>query len=381
MKLMMISTDRALFDPDSPVRARILEQAALVDELSVIVFAPKSAGYKDIRIAQHVIIHPTNSLHKFFYMYDAFYAGRRILKDALGKWLITTQDPFETGAVGFLLSRFYHAPLHVQLHTDPFSAAWKTLDHVNTFRAFLAAAILHRAEGVRVVSERAKRGVLHVGVSESKITKVPIFVDVEKFIGTDASFDLHHSYPDYGHIVVSMGRLTREKNFAGLLQAFKKICEHYHDALLLIVGSGPERERLITLAQSLGIDEHVHFLPWARDVASYYKTADVYVQSSLYEGWGLAVIEALASGAPVVMTDVGCAGEIVINGENGVVVPVGDDNALADGINSVLGSEALRKKFAEHGKEAVSHLATKLDTLKLYKESWEKAFEVRKNKK
>jgi glycosyltransferase involved in cell wall biosynthesis len=143
--------------------------------------------------------------------------------------------------------------------------------------------------------------------------------------------------------------------------------------MLLIVGSGPERDRLLSLARSLELDECVKILPWARDVASYYKSCDVYVQPSLYEGWGLAVIEALASGAPVVMTDVGCAGEVVRNGETGLVVPPHREQELAEAITRMLADDVLRAAVVKNTKEELKKCATKEETLKLYKTSWEKA--------
>jgi glycosyltransferase involved in cell wall biosynthesis len=171
-----------------------------------------------------------------------------------------------------------------------------------------------------------------------------------------------------------MGRLQPEKNYRGLIRAFARVRKIHDDAMLLIVGSGPERDRLLSLARSLDLDECVKILPWARDVASYYKSCDLYVQPSLYEGWGLAVIEALASGAPVVMTDVGCAGEVVRNGETGMVVPPRNEQALADAVIRVLGDDTLRAAITTKAKEEVKKCVTKAETLRLYKASWEKAY-------
>lgn len=375
MKILMISTDRDLFDPTSAVRMRMLEQSEFLDKLCIIVFAKKGMGYMEEKISRNIHLYPTNSKHKAFYLSDAYAIGKRILsKEASRKhWLVSTQDPFESGTIGYLLALFFRTSFHVQLHTDPFSDEWKKERLINRIRFLLALFLLHKADGVRVVSLRVFRHVRALGVSRECITKVPIYVDVAHFIKTKLSFDLHQSYGEYSHIVLSMGRLEHEKNFNKLIRAFRKVRQAFPDTLLLIAGNGRERERLLSLVRSFDLEKNVKIIPWARDVVSYYKTCDVYVQPSLYEGWGLAVVEAMASGAPVVMTDVGCAGEIVRNEETGLVIPTDDEDLLADAIDRLLADKLLRTRIAKAGRDEVKKLATKAETLMLYKTSWEQA--------
>lgn len=374
MKVLMISTDRSVFEKDSAVRARLLEQAALCIELHVIVFTPKGEQYKKFHDGKHLFVYPTFSANKFAYLPDAYALAKKILPKKAHKeqWLVSTQDPFETGALGYMVARKFRIPLHLQLHTDPFSVEWRSEKFLNRIRYAMMLFLLQKASGIRAVSDRVFRSVRALGIPSERITKVSIFVDVEKFLKATPTFDLHRSYPEFSQIILSMGRLQPEKNYRGLIRAFARVRKVHDDALLLIVGSGPERDRLLSLARSLDLDECVKILPWARDVASYYKTCDVYVQPSLYEGWGLAVIEALASGAPIVMTDVGCAGEVVRNGETGLVVPPRNEQALALGIMRMLDDDAFRGIVTRSGKEEVKKYATKAVTHGLYLLSWEK---------
>lgn len=383
MKILMISTDRTIFEKDSPVRIRLSEQAALVSELHVIVLTPEGEQFKKFHEGKHLAVHPTSSSNKLAYLIDAYTLAKKILPKGAhkDKWLVSTQDPFETGMSGYLLTQKFRLPLHLQFHTDPFSLEWRSEKFLNRFRYMLMLFLVRRASGIRVVSDRVFHSVRALGIPEECITKVPIFVDVEMFINAKPAFDLHRSYPEFSRIILSMGRLQPEKNYRGLIRAFAQVRKIHDDALLLIVGSGPERDRLLSLARSLDLDNCVKILPWARDVASYYKTCDVYVQPSLYEGWGLAVIEALASGAPVVMTDVGCAGEVVRNGETGLVVPPRNEQALADAIIRVLGDTALCTVIIKNARAEVKKSVTKAETLRLYKESWEKALTHGKTKK
>src|SRR3989338_9032425 len=391
MNILMISTDRTLFEADSAVRARLLEQAELVKTMRVIVLASKGGGTRKEKINERLTVYSTDSANRFAYMFDAYALGQKIIRGEK-RGLVTAQDPFWTGVVAYLIARKTHAAFHVQLHTDIFSAGWRGnflrrilapwvyMRDMNELRFIgerllypMALFLLKKADGVRVISERLRLGVERLGVPKEKITKVAIYSDIKRFLDTPPSFNLHQTYREYNLIVLSMGRLEPEKNYHGLIRAFCNVARDHSDALLIIVGNVSERDRLLRLVRSLDLDKRVKILPWARDVVSYYKTCDVYVQPSLYEGWGLSVVEALASGAPVVMTDVGCAGELVRHEENGLVVAPGDPNALAGAISRLLKDAKLRARFSRSGKKAAATLATKEETMRLYKESWEKA--------
>ena len=382
MKILMISTDRAMFDTDSAVSSRILEQASLVGELHIVVFTPKEEKFQKLHPTKHLTITPTRSSGKFAYLLDAYRIARAIIADDghVDKWLITTQDPFETGAVGYLLSLMLSVPLHLQLHTDPWSREWKKETILNRARFMLMLFLLRQASGVRVVSMRVEKNVIRAGVPSAKLTRAPIYTDIQHFMTAQRTFDLHASYPTYSQIVLSMGRLQPEKNYRMLIRAFARVREKNREAMLIIVGSGPLRDRLVSLVRTLGLGNAVVLLPWARDVASYYRSCDVYVQPSLYEGWGLAVVEAMASGAPVIMSDVGLAGELLRDDETGLVVVPGDEQALEGAIERMLGEPQLRARLGAAGREEVKKCATKAETLMLYKISWEHAYAQRNRK-
>ena len=376
LKVLMFSTDRSLFDHDSEVRKRLLEQSSVVGVLHVIVFTPRGEKWKPLLLGKHLMVHPTCSLGKWSYLSDAFMLARDIIRKGghTQKWLITTQDPFEIGALGYLVARIYAIPLHLQIHTDPWSPSWKEEHTLNRLRFAVMQFLLHRASGIRVVSKRVYDCVVAEGVDTARVTRVPIFTDVAYWKDTPATFDLHSSYKMFKKIILSIGRLQPEKNYHGLVRAFLRVRRVHDDTMLLIVGSGPERERILLLAHSLGLSDSVIVLPWARNVVSYYKTSDVYVQPSLYEGWGLAVVEAMASGLPTVITDVGVAGELVEDKETGLVVPVGNEDALVDALSELLTNDILRKKLKACALLRVDTLLSHGETIEAYKQSWHKAY-------
>ncbi len=139
-------------------------------------------------------------------------------------------------------------------------------------------------------------------------------------------------------LLLSVGRLAEEKNHAGLLRAFARVAAAFPDVELWVAGDGPLRAALLRQRAALGLDDRVVFLGAREDVPELMRAADVFVLSSRYEGFGLVVAEAMASGTPVVATDAGGVAEVM--GGAGFLVPAEDDDALARGLSEALSMDA-----------------------------------------
>ncbi|HTO79858.1 MAG TPA: glycosyltransferase, partial [Methylocystis sp.] len=161
-----------------------------------------------------------------------------------------------------------------------------------------------------------------------------------------------------GPRIITVGNCKAQKNHAVLLEAFKKLLA-IRDARLLILGAGVLFERTAALASSLGIADKV-LLPGARpNPAPYYKSADLFVLSSNFEGFGNVIVEALSFGLPVVSTDCRSGpAEILENGRYGRLVPVGEAAALAqamlDSLDARPNMEALKRRAADFSPERMA---------------------------
>lgn len=360
MKILSILSDRKVFVEGSAVRARLLEYGGLVDELHVIVFAKKSLGFKDEIISPNIFLYPSNSVGKFFHIPATIIRAYALKRRGVSVDVVTTQDPFEAGFVGFIVAGILGARLHLQVHTDFMSPYFADESVLNRLRVLVAKFLIPRANAIRVVSERIKKSLQPIVKSSTPIAVLPIFVDSVQTVSVEKKF------PQFEKIILVASRLSREKNIGNVIEAMKQIVAKHPRAGLVIVGSGEEEARLKKLVAQLGLDKNVVFEGWQDNLTSYYKVADVFVLSSYYEGYGMVVVEALAAGCPVIMTDVGCAEEVVHDGENGLIVPVGDTLALAHAIERVVSGEV--KLVAKTPK-----LPTKEEYLSAYKKSWEDA--------
>jgi glycosyltransferase involved in cell wall biosynthesis len=153
-----------------------------------------------------------------------------------------------------------------------------------------------------------------------------------------------------GPLVVACGRLAEQKGFPYLIDAFAEVGKRVPEAELWILGEGPERARLERQITELKIGDRVQLLGFRENPYRYMAAADLFVLSSIFEGFGNVVAEAMACGTAVVSTD--CPhgpGEIITDGVNGLLVPPRHPKALADGIVRMLENPALRKKMAKAG--------------------------------
>lgn len=137
-------------------------------------------------------------------------------------------------------------------------------------------------------------------------------------------------------IVGTVGRLNPVKDQATLLRAFARAHAAFANSALVLVGDGALRATLGTQAATLGIGDAVRFLGDRSDVRQLLQGFDVFALSSLSEGYSMALLEACASGLPIVATDVGGNREIVVDGHNGVLVEAGREDRLADALLALL---------------------------------------------
>jgi glycosyltransferase involved in cell wall biosynthesis len=161
---------------------------------------------------------------------------------------------------------------------------------------------------------------------------------------------------DRTRVILSIGRLSREKGHRDLVRAFIKMVEVAGDPPLhlILVGEGPERERIEHLCRSLELTKSVTLVGQRADVSPYYGVADVFVLPSLTEGCPNVLLEALSAGVPVVATKVGGVPEIVTDGKDALLVKRGDIPALASAAVQMLQDERLRNQLISCGREIIS---------------------------
>lgn len=354
MKVLVLGLDKNILDKESDVAKRARAYANLLDKYFVVV----SGDNKNIKLAPNAEALGIQASSKFQTLFQIYRYLDQHLKN--NKYdLVTIQDVYYLASIGINLANKYGIKTEIQVHG---------FEKQSFFRKMIANNNLKQADKIRVVSQRLKNQVVReFGILEEKIYIVPVAINKKKVLDVKSDHKLKEAYPG-DFIFLTISRLVPVKNIAMQIKALAKLDK---PARLIVVGEGPEKQKLINLGQELKVSERVNFVGWSDDLAGYYRKADCFLLSSNSEGYSMVVAEAVLSGLPVIMTDVGVAGELVKDGRNGLVVPVGDIDALAEAMNKVICNRGLLQQFSSEAKDRHNNILDQSELVDLVIKHWE----------
>lgn len=212
---------------------------------------------------------------------------------------------------------------------------------------FLYGKYLKKINGLFAISETAKKAMEPYFPGEYAI--IPAGVDTEVFNpNVKERDDLEEGYPR----VLFLGRLDERKGVIVMINAFKKLLTLKPKAQLVIAGKGPLDSEARNLAKHLKIENSVEFkgfIPFG-EIPSYYKSADIYCSPALGgESFGIVLLEAMASGTPVVASNIHGYSQVVKDNENGLLFETGDEDDIVKKIIQLADDKALREKCIKNG--------------------------------
>lgn len=253
----------------------------------------------------------------------------------------------EPGLLGFLCSRILKRPLVLSVHRyNPLGLLGRRVYQI----------ALGGSDCVFFNSNYTRcRAEADISVHFSKV--VPPGIDLERF---PPSWEVAPAEDKPNHTVFALGSLLPVKGFIHLIEAMPSVLEAVPNCRFFIGGQGPERERLVQRAVSLGVQDRLTLLGRVNttDVPRLMRSATVFVLPSIphagdSETLGMVLVEALASGTPCVASRTGGITDVVKDGVNGFLVPPGEPLDLAKSIRHLLASPGLRQQMARAGRAIV----------------------------
>jgi glycosyltransferase involved in cell wall biosynthesis len=178
--------------------------------------------------------------------------------------------------------------------------------------------------------------------------------------------------------IVAIGSLFPLKSYDVLIEAMAILAANATGCELLLAGRGGEQPRLEALANQLGVAERVKFLGDVEDVPGLLGTADVFAHPAITEGLSNAILEALAEGLPVVACPVGGTPEIIEDGQNGLLVPVRQPQALAHAIGRLLNDACLRRRLGQAGAALVRDRFGESSIVDQYEKVFQRLIDIRR---
>jgi len=206
--------------------------------------------------------------------------------------------------------------------------------------------VIRKASAVTAVSnDMKKRAQMLSGREDIEI--LPFGIDKQKF------FSVARANTEDRHVGITVCRLVQRKRLDILLRAWKEVASNFEDAKLLIVGDGPKREPLRSMAVDMGIGKNVEFLGYVErtKLPNLYASATVFVCSSSHEAFYIAGLEAMASGLPVIAPSVGGIPDWLLHNQTGYLYEFGDHRTLAAHVQEIFTNLDLRNRLGKAARE------------------------------
>lgn len=274
--------------------------------------------------------------------------------------VIRAYNPFVQGAAAVIAGRLLRRPCVVSVHTDPSEILARLDRGAGGVLARLERFTLARADRLWCTTEYLRGVVVGRGATAERVRVLPNRVVLDDYSPTDRSslneIRSRYGIPEDAPVVLSVGRLHPEKDPVTLVRGFARIPQE--EARLVLVGDGELREAVSVEADRAGLDGRVvvtGFRP-REEIPSLLYVADCFVMASQYEGFPFALLEAMAAGVPVVVSEIPQIDEL-LEGTGALRFPVGDDRALSERISEVLADPAPARARAASARE----LMTKFD--------------------
>lgn len=285
-------------------------------------------------------------------------------RGSIARWLeaerpdvVHIHHPFPLSATAAAMARARGIPVAATNHTIPDCSLWglrgRPKAHEIASRAFAGwiRHLLSECRAVATPTETAAEALRTLGFA-GPITVISNGVDTARFKPRPADGALRRRFRlDDRPVVLYTGRLDAEKEMDVWLRAAAAL-RRTRDAQFLVGGEGAERKHLEALARTLGLEQHVHFIGYLTDeeFPAVYSLASLYCITSRVELQSISTLEAIASGLPVVAVAAGALPELVRHGENGLLTPPGQPDAIAAACAYLLSGEQERRAMGMHSR-------------------------------
>lgn len=248
------------------------------------------------------------------------------------------------GFAGLLIKMLIHKPYIVYGHGSDVYLSWR-------FKRILSKYILKSADAVVALTQYMKRELQKS--SNKHIFVIPNGIILEKFDDITGNNLRDKLKLKDKKMILFVGSLRPVKGVRYLIDAMEFLVEKNKNISLVLVGDGEDRDDLKDLVKGYNLDEHVIFVGRVSDeeVPEYMAAADIFVLPSLSEGFGIVLLEAMASGLPIIATNIAGISEMVTDGENGFLVEPKNPEEIADRIMKLLEDDALREIISHNNKE------------------------------
>ena len=264
---------------------------------------------------------------------------------------INTHFVVPSGPLGFVLSKIFHLPNVISLHGgEIYDPTKKTSPHHFLPLRYLIRNLINKSTCTIAQSQNTRENTKKYYQTSTDISIIPLPYEPFKYTAVlrkDLGLRTDKKY------CIGVGRLVKRKGFEYFIRSFKSLDRNIEG---IIIGDGPEKENLNNLAKKIGVSNRIHFVGQVSECEKfqYLALSDVYVLSSMHEGFGIVLQEAMQVGLPIVSTNFGGQVDIVKDGVNGFLIKPKDARTLANKIKLLLNNPVLHETMSSKNKREIT---------------------------
>ena len=258
-----------------------------------------------------------------------------------------------SGPTGIALSKIFGIPIIISVHGgDIYDPSKKWSPHRHFLFRKVIKWLLNKSDNITAQSNNTKSNTINYYKFNKQITIIPLGFTKPKFKEAKRK-ELGFSEKD--NLLISVGRLIKRKAYEDAIQAISKL--PYQNIKYLIIGDGPEEYNLRNLAKELKVDEKVKFLGFVPEEKKfqYLTVSDIYILSSIHEGFGICFLEAMHCGLPIVATNNGGQTDFLVDEQNALLVPIKDSDALAEKIVELIENKEKRLEMSSTNRKDIQN--------------------------
>jgi len=338
-----------------------------LDPESHWILTPKIQGgkyidlAKNLKVIRHPVLRGNNTVCKIANTFiQLVYA--KILVLFFNIKLVHAGQIWTSGTIAWLMKIFFRIPYFLWVYGGETTPVYMK----NRLSSFWAKKILNSARKIVTNSEFCREEFTDYGFPEEHCPVILPGVDIDEFKPSEPPADLVKKWnPDHKIILLTVARISERKGHDLVIKALPEILKSHPDLLYLIVGKGPDKERLEELASELNVSHAVNFCGFVPDdeLPEYYSLCDIYVMpnrqifdtTDSIEGFGISFIEASACGKPVIGGKSGGAVEAIEEGISGYLVNPDSVEEFSEKVITLLGDDKLRAEIGEKGRTRVEN--------------------------
>jgi glycosyltransferase involved in cell wall biosynthesis len=352
---LMVSDDPTLLLPGSAAQQELLSLASYFDEIHCLVVTVGRRARATQRLAPNVYCYQVTGGYWWSRLFSAYETARKnlVFHGAVRPDYVVSTSPGEAGRVGWLLQWYLKRPWQVQVRDNPYDVTKLITDPDFKAKRRLANFVLRRADSVRTGTEKIQTEVLGRVKRLTDVEVLPHHYNLAAYQAGTPLFDVHERYPDYVFIMLAHGPLTADSSLHDTFAAAKNMLKNPRIGLI-VIGTGPAKTLFEEKVKLLGMERNVVFVTKEDDLVSYYKTADLFIETSTGAESEEHILRAIGAAIPIVAYETPLRTDLIENGESSFLCEPRDSYALGQQLTAFLNSNRLRTQFRQRLREVVA---------------------------